>query len=201
MAEISPTLRLSTSPTCRCSDWFSVARVSRLLPCARLWTCPPSTTFIYTTRTFPDQSLLRKPKSCLARYTSPRRVRCPASDNSELCGSTSVSCPQVRMNLSSYRFGQRCVEWLWLYRCTKCRAERSLLSKRYQLGPHEWGALAHTCFSCQTFLTIASAVDSNSWLKWYSGNRSEVEPSERLSSRRTFHIVHRIDWVTTVSRT
>ena len=64
---------------------------------------------------------------------------------------------------------------LWLYHCTKCSADWSLLSKRYHLGAHEWGAITYTCFSCQTFLTIASVIDGNSWRTWYQGNAQHVE--------------------------
>ena len=69
---------------------------------------------------------------------------------------------------------------LWLYRCTKCNAEWALLSKRYQLGPHEWGAITYTCYSCQTFLRIARFTDGNSWRTWYQGNRQDVEKNPHL---------------------
>jgi hypothetical protein len=70
---------------------------------------------------------------------------------------------------------------LWLYRCSKCGVEWSLLSKRYELGPSQWGSIRHTCFTCQTFLTIARSVDSSSWRNWNPSRHPELAQNPIMS--------------------
>ena len=60
------------------------------------------------------------------------------------------------------------------YRCPKCSHEWMLFSKRFNIGPSQWGEIKYTCFSCQTFLTVATSLDSNSWAIWYRNHKDEV---------------------------
>lgn len=60
------------------------------------------------------------------------------------------------------------------YRCTNCSHEWMLFSKWFTLGPVQWGETKYTCFSCQTFLSIAASVDANSWSVWYRNNEARV---------------------------
>ena len=60
------------------------------------------------------------------------------------------------------------------YRCLECSHEWMLFSKRFSIGPIQWGATKYTCFSCQTFLTVATSLDSNSWTLWYRHHKDDI---------------------------
>ena len=60
------------------------------------------------------------------------------------------------------------------YRCKQCSHEWMLFSKRFTVGPTQWGATKYTCFSCQTFLTVVVSLDSNSWAIWYRKHKDDV---------------------------
>ena len=60
------------------------------------------------------------------------------------------------------------------YRCPKCSHGWMLFSKRFNIGPTQWGETKYTCFSCQTFLTLATSLDSNSWAIWYRNHKDDV---------------------------
>ena len=68
------------------------------------------------------------------------------------------------------------------YRCEPCDMEWSLLSKRLSLGPTQWSHTEYTCFTCQTFLTIAACVDRNSWNVWLRNNCKAVAANPFLLS-------------------
>lgn len=71
--------------------------------------------------------------------------------------------------------GHRKMPIAYEYRCQHCNHEWILFSKRFTVGPTQWGALKYTCFSCQTFLSIATSVDANSWFVWYRNHESDIE--------------------------
>lgn len=66
------------------------------------------------------------------------------------------------------------------YRCTNCGHDWMLFSTRFTLGPVQWGKTTYTCFSCQTFLSIAVSVDANSWSVWYRNNAAKITGSPAL---------------------
>ena len=63
---------------------------------------------------------------------------------------------------------------IWDYRCSKCHHEWSLFSKRFELGPKQWGAMRYTCFNCQTFLLISQQIDRLAWKVWREGNAALI---------------------------
>lgn len=67
------------------------------------------------------------------------------------------------------------------YRCRLCGHDWLLFSKRYSLGPVQWGETKYTCFSCQTFLSVANTVDANSWMIWYRNNDENVEQNTTMA--------------------
>ena len=60
------------------------------------------------------------------------------------------------------------------YRCNDCDHEWLLFSTRHSLGPVQWGETKYTCFTCQTFLSVAKSVDRNSWKHWLSNNSDAI---------------------------
>jgi Zn finger protein HypA/HybF involved in hydrogenase expression len=60
------------------------------------------------------------------------------------------------------------------YCCRKCNHGWILFSKRFNIGPSEWGGTKYTCFSCQTFLTVATSLDSGSWTLWCRNHEDVV---------------------------
>jgi Zn finger protein HypA/HybF involved in hydrogenase expression len=67
------------------------------------------------------------------------------------------------------------------YCCQRCRHEWTLCSKHFMLGPVQWGESRYTCLTCQTFLTIATSVDANSWSIWRRNHKSEIDHNATLS--------------------
>jgi ribosomal protein S27E len=67
------------------------------------------------------------------------------------------------------------------YRCAQCLHEWTLFSKWFTLGPVQWGETKYTCFSCQSFLSIAECVDASSWSIWYRNHQSDCERNATLS--------------------
>ena len=49
-----------------------------------------------------------------------------------------------------------------------------LFSTRQSLGPVQWGETKYTCFTCQTFLSVAKSVDRNSWKHWLANNTDTI---------------------------
>ena len=68
------------------------------------------------------------------------------------------------------------------YCCQQCGHEWVLFSKWFTLGPVLWGESKYTCFSCQTFLSIAASVDANSWSIWCRNHVAQIERNGTLSS-------------------
>jgi hypothetical protein len=68
----------------------------------------------------------------------------------------------------------------WDYRCRECGHEWLLFSTRLSIGPVQWGATEWTCFSCQTFLSVAAEVDANSWSVWRRSHDAEIEQNSHL---------------------
>lgn len=67
------------------------------------------------------------------------------------------------------------------YHCKQCRHDWMLFSTRFTLGPVQWGELKYTCFTCQTFLSIASSVDANSWSIWRRNHESEINGNTKIA--------------------
>ena len=61
------------------------------------------------------------------------------------------------------------------YRCQRCAHEWTLFTKRFTLGPVQWGETKYTCLSCQTFLSVPVSVDFNSWRKWIANHKEDVQ--------------------------
>jgi len=66
------------------------------------------------------------------------------------------------------------------YRCDNCNHEWLLFSKRFSLGPVQWGEIKYTCFTCQTFLSVAKTIDRNSWAHWRNNNANSVASNQTL---------------------
>ena len=60
------------------------------------------------------------------------------------------------------------------YRCDACDHQWLLFSTRQSLGPVQWGETKYTCFTCQTFLSVAKSVDRNSWKHWLANNTDTI---------------------------
>lgn len=60
------------------------------------------------------------------------------------------------------------------YRCQICSHVWTLFTKRFTIGPAQWGVTKYTCFSCQTFGEVARTLDSNSWAIWYRNHQDDV---------------------------
>jgi predicted nucleic acid-binding Zn ribbon protein len=66
------------------------------------------------------------------------------------------------------------------YRCQKCAHEWTLFSKRLSLGHVQWGKRKYTCFNCQTFLSVVSTPDFDSWTKWRRKHEAEISSNNWL---------------------
>ena len=66
------------------------------------------------------------------------------------------------------------------YRCDTCAHDWMLFSTRLILGPTQWEHVRYTCFSCQTFLSVAKSVDRNSWAVWLRNNRESVDSNAAI---------------------
>jgi hypothetical protein len=67
------------------------------------------------------------------------------------------------------------------YQCDACDHEWILFSTRLTLGPIQWGHIQYTCFTCLTFLSVATRVDRNSWNVWLRNNRAYVDSNAGIS--------------------
>ena len=66
------------------------------------------------------------------------------------------------------------------YRCRQCGHAWLLFSKRFALGPPQWGETKYTCFNCQTFLSIAACLDRNSWSVWLRSHENSIAENATL---------------------
>ena len=81
------------------------------------------------------------------------------------------------------------------YRCDDCGHEWLLFSTRYSLGPIQWGETKFTCFTCQTFLSVAKSVDRNSWNHWLTNN-ANIIAQNRMMQKLADLINDRLDTTT-----
>lgn len=67
------------------------------------------------------------------------------------------------------------------YLCDACDHKWMLFSTRLALGPTQWEHVRYTCFTCQTFLTVAKSIDRSSWAIWLRNNTQSLDNSPALS--------------------
>ncbi len=67
------------------------------------------------------------------------------------------------------------------YHCDACEYDWMLFSTRLALGPTQWEHVRYTCFTCQTFLTVANSVDRSSWAIWVRNNRQSLDKNPALA--------------------